>query len=279
MDMSLFKSIIDQAVELGMESLDACGFGDPFMDPEFKEKLAYVKTKYSCIKVYTSATGHLLTSERRAWIGQYIDTLKISHYGFTKEVFEKVHRGSLQFEKVIKNIESLFAIPKENRPYIIMLFLVFPENEHQIEEWKHYWKSKADEVIVWLPHNYGGGHYTEPLEKVKMRDSNPRSCGRPFKGNLFVRENGEVSMCCFDFNRQLIIGDLRQHTLRKILEGNLLRKIREVHRAKTFSESEYICRHCDQIYSREGALLYATNEIREVGILTSHADLVNDMLK
>lgn len=278
MDTKLFKEIIDQGVELGMLSLDACGFGDPFTDPQYKDKLAYVKTRYPFLKVYTSTTGQLLLRNRLSWVCQYIDTLKISHYGFTKAVFEKVHGGTLKFEKVSKNIHELLSIPQNRRPYIIMQFLILPENEHELEEWKMYWEPKVDEILIWLPHNYGGGRYSKRPANAGIQDCKPRSCGRPFKGNLFVRENGEVSMCCFDFNRQLIIGDLRFQTIREVLEGEPLKKIRGVHTDGTFNESNYICKDCDQIYPREYALVYASNSVRKVGILTSHPDLVNDML-
>lgn len=278
MDTKLFKEIIDQGVEVGMLSLDACGFGDPFMDPQYKDKLAYVKTKYPFLKVYTSTTGQLLFRDRLTWACQYIDTLKISHYGFTKPVFEKVHGGTLKFEKVSKNIQELLSIPQNRRPYIIMQFLILPENEHELEEWKMYWEPKVDEILIWLPHNYGGGRYSNHLANTGIQDSKPRSCGRPFKGNLFIRENGEVSMCCYDYNRQLIIGDLRHQTIKEVIEGVPLKKIRKVHTDETFNESNYICKDCDQIYPRNHALVYASNSVRKVGILTSHPDLVNDML-
>ena len=279
MDTEFFKKIIDQAVKLGMQSLDACGFGDPFMDPEYRDKLAYIKEKYPHIKVYTSTTGHLIDSKRLPWVCELIDTIKISHYGFSKSVFEKIHRGSLKYEKVVKNIEELLGISKEDRPYVIMQFLIFPENEHQVKEWKNYWEPKADEVMIWLPHNYGGSLYSKYLNHPEeMRKSKPRSCGRPFKGNLFVRENGEVSMCCFDFDRQLVIGDLRRQNLRDILEWGPLRKIRVVHTKGTYDECDYICKDCDQIYPRDHALVYASSQIRKVGVLTSHHDFVNYML-
>ncbi len=43
MPMGLFTRVIDQGAALGMDSLDLCGFGDPFMDPDYEAKLAYVK--------------------------------------------------------------------------------------------------------------------------------------------------------------------------------------------------------------------------------------------
>jgi hypothetical protein len=278
MPLDLFETIIEQAVELGMSSLDACGFGDPLMDPGFQAKLEYVKTKHPAVKVYTSTTGQLLHGEALGWVCRCIDTLKISNFGFSKEVYEAIHGGALKYEKVMSNIEALLALPRPQRPYVIMLFLVFPENEHQIDRWKAYWEPKVEEIVVWLPHNYGGGRDYGHQDVVEQRKLTPRSCGRPFRGNLFVRENGEVSMCCFDFDRKLLIGDLRTQTLAEVLAGEPMAKLRAVHEKGDFENHDYICKGCDQLYPRDDALLYATNSDRKAGVLTSHPDLINDLL-
>jgi len=275
MGIDFFKEVFEQAVELGLASLDISGFGDAFMDPLFESKLAYVKSKYPNIKIYNSTTCHLLNEEKIKMVCKFIDTLKISYFGFTKEVYEKVHRGSLEFEKVSKNIESLLSIPDNQRPYIIMLLVVIKENEHQIEEWINCWESRVDEVIVWLPHNYGGARDYVNMKELKRQGLKPKTCGRPFKGNYAVRVNGEVSVCCFDYNHQLIIGDLKRSTLKEILLGEAIQKIQRVHKEESFEHSEYICKYCDQIYPRENALLYSSNLNRKAGIITSHKDLVN----
>jgi radical SAM protein with 4Fe4S-binding SPASM domain len=126
-----------------------------------------------------------------------------------------------------------------------------------------------------LPCCYGGGRDYGHLENVKKQNIKPKTCGRPFKGNYFVRANGEVSVCCFDYNHQLIIGDLKRNTLREILLGEALREIQRVHKEKVFEHSEYICKYCDQIYPRDEALLYASNSNRKAGMITTHRDHVS----
>jgi radical SAM protein with 4Fe4S-binding SPASM domain len=282
MNTAFFKKIIDQAAELGMRSLAIGGFGDSFLDPEFEDKLFYVKQKYPFMKVSASSTCHVVGPDTLKWLGPLVDTFKISLFGTTKEVYEKIHGRGLKFEKVMENIKGVFALPKDKRPYIIMLFLVNKDNEHQVEAWKKQWEPLADEVMVWLPHNWAGKFVTASKKGYdENTETSPKSCGRPSKGNLVVRANGQVSMCCFDFNRDLLIGDLRQQTLKQVLAGEALRKIKEVHEQGTFSQCEYICKDCDQIHSRQDALLYRSNPNRKVGIINSHPDkdLMNDLLK
>jgi len=279
MDNALFRSVIEQGVDLGMESLDSCGFGDSFMDPDYGAKLRWVKDTYPEVRVFTSTTGNTLTGARLEYTCELIDTLRISLYGFSKESYEAVHRANLRYEKVKANVLALLSLPRDQRPFVILQFLVLPENRHETRDWIRFWEPLADEVMVWMPHNYAGGRYFGHREEAAEKGLPQRSCGRPEKGSLFVRENGEVSMCCFDFNRKLVIGDLRAQALREVLAGERLRHIREIHRSGAFAGSGLLCEDCDQLYDRSDKLVYANNPARRPGVLNTHPDFINDMTR
>lgn len=275
MTFDTFKNVIDQAVPLGMQSLDLCGFGDPLMDPNLRQKLEYVSATYPGVSVYTSTTAHLLYEKNLDWICKNFDTLKISNYGFSKESYEKVHAGVVKFDKVWENVHRLLSIPREKRPYVIMSFLVFPENEHEIEGWKAYWAPRADEIMVWLPHNYGGSDTIEEvayMTSARAKGSEARSCGRPFKGNPFVRANGDVSVCCYDFNHKLVVGNLNKTSLLNILGGEQLAHVQSVHNGRNFEGCGLLCDGCDQIFDRKEALMFASNKSRNVNQPTTHPE-------
>lgn len=277
MPINLFRSVIDQGAALGMTSLDLCGFGDPLMDPNFEEKLEFVRTNYPSIRIYTASTAHLLTEKRLDRLCRLLDTLKISNYGFSKKSYEAVHGGAVKFEKVWANIHKLLEQPIGQRPYVIMSFLVFKENEHEIEDWKTYWKPRADEIMVWRPHNYGGSQQSEKVAYIassRTESANVRSCGRPFRGDPFVRVNGDISVCCYDFNHKLVIGNLYQQSMLEILSGESLSRIKAVHEAKSFLQCGLLCEGCDQIFDRKDALIYSSNSARGVDQPTTHPDHV-----
>jgi hypothetical protein len=261
MPFDLFTTSVDQAVKLGVTSLDLCGFGDPLMDPDFEEKLRYAKTNYPHLRIYIATTGHLLNKKALPWIAKYIDTIKISNYGFSKESYEAVHAGVVKFEKVWENIHALLAMPRGQRPYTILSYLIFPENEHEIEDWKTYWSKIADETMVWRPHNYGGAQSIERLAYVtddRQGDQKVRSCGRPVKGNPFLRVNGDISVCCFDFNNRLTVGNMYKASMFDILGGPALANVKQVHEKLAFKGCGLLCDGCDQIYDRSDALVYSS---------------------
>lgn len=272
MSLDLFKSVLDQGAELGITSLDLCGFGDPFMDPGYEAKLRYAKLTYPHIRTYTSTTGHLLYEKSLPWVCELFDTIKISFYGFSKESYEAVHKGVLTYDDVKENVDRLLEVPQGRRPYVILSYLVFPVNEHETKNWTNYWEKRADEVMVWLPHNYGGAESIEDLAyRTNAREqSEVRSCGRPFRGNPFVRANGDVSVCCYDFNHKLVVGNMTEQSLEDILGGGQLATVKSVHESKAFTGCGLLCDGCDQIFDRTDALIYASNQNRKVDQPTTH---------
>ena len=281
MDTGFFKQVVDQAVAAGLTSLDATGFGDPFMDPNYRQKLEYVRSTYPSVKTYAVTTAHLLYPKHHDWITQCLDTLKISNYGHSAEAYSAIHGGTVRYEKVKENLDALLARDRNDRPYVIMKYLVFPQNEHQVDEWRQYWEPKADEILIWLPHNFAGGFHRDEFDDFKGSDREARTCGRPASAQLFVRENGEVSLCCWDFNRQLVVGDLKRETISDVLQGERLKAIQKIHAAggDAILNSDTICKDCDQIYEREHALVYHSNPARTVDSRTNHPELAGNRLR
>jgi len=281
MAFPLFQKAIEDGVDLKIKSLDLCGFGDPFIDPNFEQKLAFVKTEFPHVATYTASTAHLINEKRVDWTCRYLDTLKISNYGFSKESYEAIHKGNLKFESITQNILNLLARPRPERPHVMMSFLVFPENEHEIEDWKAFWRDKADEIMVWRPHNFGGSASVEELayqSGARKKSEQPRSCGRPFKGNPFIRANGDVSVCCFDFNHKLVVGNISNQHLREVLGGHRLALVKDVHTSLAFKGCGLLCDGCDQIFDRQDALMYSNNQKRRVDQPTTHPDHIVELV-
>jgi hypothetical protein len=140
------------------------GFGDPLMDVHLHKRLDYIKQNYPDFQISTTITGHLLGGKNLRLISDYIDIVKISNYGFSKEVYESVHRGGLKYEKVKNDIDEFLALKK--RPFTIMTFLDLPENHHELAAWKEYYEPKCERIDIWKPHNWvghtGGG---DPQQK------------------------------------------------------------------------------------------------------------------
>ena len=269
MPQNLFEKAVAEAVEYSkkLKFINLGGMGEPLLDPQIDKKLTWLDRTFPDIEVGVTTNGQLLM-QKKDILCKYVDILKISNYGFTKKSFETVHGGSLIFEDVKANIEKFLQIPRDNRPKTIMSFLVLDENRGEEMAWKDYWEDKCEELFIWLPHNwagYGKSYTNQNPEKC-------RSCGRP--GNDFVvRANGDVSACCWDFNRELTIGNVNNLSFKQICESQKLKKIMQMHKERKFFESDNICRYCDQLYDRSDALIYSSNEQFKINSKTLKSSL------
>jgi len=277
MNFDLFKKILDDAVSNGAISLIMSGYGDIFMDKNVEQKLKYAKDTFPFLKIFTSTTCNQLTQDKIHLL-DYIDTLKISMYGMSKEVYEKVHGGSVKFDRVWENLHNILDYKKPNGGglYVAMNFVMLNENEHEAKSWKAYWESKVDELQIWKPHNYGG---IIENEFSRIDNGGYKTCGRPFSGEPYVHESGEVSVCCIDNDRKLLIGDLTTQKLAEVLDSKRLKEIRKIHSDGSFMTSELICKNCDQITDRSYALLYSSNSNRKVGVMMGHPDMLHNLLE
>tara|TARA_R110001583_G_scaffold55762_4_gene168903 strand:+ start:3318 stop:4172 length:855 start_codon:yes stop_codon:yes gene_type:complete len=259
MSFDVWKKLIDDCSTLGIEMLDLCGYGDVFLDRGLFEKIEYAKSVNPNFKVYISTTG--IAMNKRKWdkIQKWVDILKFSIYGMSKEVYEKV-MANVRYDRAYDNILGFLELNKQhdNKVYTIGNYIVMEENKHEFDEWVNFWEPKLSEVYAWTPHNYVDGR--------KYRDISgqpQKTCGRPLQGPLNIAVNGDAHVCCFDYNKHLTVGSIKNKTITEIMNSDRMKEIQQKHKNNDFQD--LICKICDQTVKDESVLLYKTNPERKVG--------------
>jgi MoaA/NifB/PqqE/SkfB family radical SAM enzyme len=273
MKFQCFKKSVDESVNLGVKYISLTGYGEPLMDNELDEKLKYIKNNYARIKIGITTTGHQLRGDILDSVWKYVDVIRISNYGITKESYERVHRGALKYEKIKENIEALLKRRNQTlavkRPKIFMAFLDLPENQGDMEIWKSYYEPRVDRIDIWQVLNWAGG-YDVNIKFTEKDNIHP--CRNVMKLDaITICANGAVSICCNDFNRDLVIGNISEKSLGEILDGDKLKYLQNIHVGGTIFSSSLICKDCDQIRDRSNALIYTSGNM-EPGKLSLWAD-------
>lgn len=260
MNQELFEKCVDEAVQCGVEMMTLTGFGEPLMDPEIERKLAYIKKNHSNVKVALTTTAHRLQGHLMDVICEYLDEINFSMYGIRKETYEYVHGGNLVFEENKKNIDDLLA--REKRPYAIVSYIDMPATHAYMEEWKNYYEGRADQVNVWKLHRWPHSDNKD----LSFKQCAPCRCLRLDTLNgLYIKVDGSISPCCFDYNNELSIGNIKKSSLQEIIDGPALNRLKVMQERDWLRNSDMICGDCDQLYSRENALVYTSNENMRVG--------------
>lgn len=269
MKMELWEKIIDDLATHDYPDglkIDTQGFGEPFLDTKLFERLQYAREEIPDTRFFTSSNCTKMSPDLFADIFEYIDTLRTSFYALTKETYNKTQNASgVMFERALYNILELLRYKKEysyDKPWVIMqMERVEGCNDHEVDKWRQFWEPRADEIIIWKLHNFGGLRDYRPIDHDKQV-----SCGRPEYGPPYVHVDGIVSMCCWDINERLVIGDLKTQTLEEIFHDEPYKMILEKHKKKDFRG--IYCYHCEQTLPTDDCLVY-TNKDRKICTMTS----------
>lgn len=110
------------------------GMGDPFINKAYNDMVKYLADQHIWVRTSTNASLLHINENYKKLIDAGIGEVQVSIDGATKEVFEKIRRGS-NFERIVENCTLLnkYANSK-GRPYTRMWVLVQEHNRHQILE-------------------------------------------------------------------------------------------------------------------------------------------------
>lgn len=256
--LELYQNIIDQ-LHKDLFYLILYFQGEPYLHPLFFHMTEYARSR----KIYTatSTNAHFLTDTlARKTVESGLDRLIISLDGLDQETYEKYRVGG-SFEKVIEGTRNLVKWKKQLRsrtPFIILQFIVFSTNEHQLNEVK---KVASDlgvdklELKTAQVYNYEEGNPLIPQNEKfsrykRIREgifqiNNPLNnhCLRMWRGCV-ITWDGLVVPCCFDKDASHRLGDLKKNAFIEIWRG----KAYEEFRRKLFTARKEIdiCRNCTE---------------------------------
>lgn len=243
-----FFDLVNQSKDLGADTISIFGYGEPLTDSGITMKAAYAK---DCnLQTFITTNGAFLSTGRSfSLLRAGLDHLRVSVHDIEKEGYEQIHRG-LNFEKVIKNIHDFRDVRDYTGAMCRLTITCIPPAERKVSDILEYWEGIADNLEIWKPHNFAYGRaYRKGIVKKK-------TCGRPFNGPVQINADGQMMVCCFDFDGKMTIGDTATHSIEQLLKGDEIESIREKHR--TGNLSGLPCSQCDQLYDGQLPLIYST---------------------
>ena len=247
MNMKLYKKIIDNCAKLKIKNITLSFFGEPLLDKTLIEKIIYAKEKNLKVAFYSNAS--LLTEKwAEALIKSGLDSITISFDGYSKETYEKIRKG-LKFDVVKKNILNLIKIRKnlgKNNPKINLVLVELEENKREIKYFYGEWKNKVDSINIINMRNWAN-----KIDKKGTKESfhfNKKIKRKPCSliwQKMVVDWNGDVVLCCDDWNHSTILGNLKKQTIEGVWKGKELKKIKKIHLDGNFKEIP-LCAGCNK---------------------------------
>jgi len=226
MQLSLFRKIIDESKDF-LEFAVPYGVGEPLLNPEIYDMIAYCKRLGVPTGISTNATV-LPEQACRRLIEAGLDYIIFAFDGATPETFEKYRKGA-DFHKVRANILTFLKVKREMRSRIFCIVQVvrLKDNASEIPDLIRMWqveginevRVKKDEV-----HNEGTAIPGDNGSRPALR----HPCYLLWRGPMYIHYDGTVFPCCYIYPNEPV-GHAGKNTLTEIWNSEAMIRLREAH--------------------------------------------------
>ncbi len=250
-----FKNIVDLLIEQDFKQVDLTPtVGDIFLDENIYEKLAYLNETGLYFEYVTN--GLALKEEKMCDVLSYKNSeFALSIYGWNETSYKETTNTDL-FDKFLEQLTLIdtFAYPDASNIRLYMRCCDIKDIPDGIV--KHYLYSLIGrgatvEDAELTNKNWGG-----LLEGQGPIQSNSGLCNR-FLFENGIYPNGDITLCnCWDWNRDLIIGNVYEDCFEDIYDLDKNKKLHDI--IKTHITSSYIgiCENCNDFYKADTVGVY-----------------------
>jgi radical SAM protein with 4Fe4S-binding SPASM domain len=250
-------------------------WGEPTLHPRIINFLTMAKKDGHLLHLNTN--GQLLNETFiEDLIKSGLDSIKFSFQGVDQKSYQEMRQDS-SFIKLVENIKIMHKIRGEQMlPYIHISTTTTYETDDEIKEFKEGINPYCDLVTVGktkLEHieiektklNKTQKELLSELKKKEsMAEERLKKCPEVF-GKVSIDWDGQITACCSDYNREMIIGDIKRDSLYNIFHNDIANTYRKILRKNEFEKIPH-CNRCFDLMNIQGK-----NKILDTAASTSHA--------
>lgn len=261
MELSEFKKVCRDIKAGGrLKVLRFYFMGEPLLNPRLPEMIKIACGMKLADRTELTTNGVLLNVEKsKELIDSGLDYLRVSVSSIDQRRHGHVTQSKIQIEQIYNNIKQFKQIRDKmnsKKPFIYVKMLdSLDKNENS--KFLQMYKGVADEAVIeklmnW--DNYDDYNFLEaayegkkiPNQK-KLYPHHKSVCPFPFY-NLMINVNGDVTVCCVDWNKATRVGNVFEESLKSIWDGNKMRDLRRMHilNKRDLNPS---CRNCQFLFT------------------------------
>lgn len=268
MSLSLFKEVVNKLPE-NITTITLSGMGESFMDKGIFDKIKILKDRGYIVNILTNGSAISIFSVNKL-VKLKVDNLRISIHASD---FNKYREITGATEKQYNNIETLIQLLycfNTNMKVIVTTDMI-EEDTEEVKKIRDKFESYVDLLEIWKVHNWSNKFDYRKGERTKQ------TCGRPFNGPLQIQVDGTVNMCCFDYDGELVIGDLKSQSLNEIFDSPMYKRIVEFHNGNS-DEDNLLCKNCDQLYKPDESIIIYNSKFNPKERLRKTSTTYEDMI-
>ena len=234
MSFDLFKKIADDMTEFPeqVEVLRMYKDGEPLLNKRLADMIKYAKDVGASKRIDTTTNAALLTKDKGKEIADAgLDRINISIYGLSNEHYKEFSGVKLEFERVLANVRDFYEV-RGNCEMLVKIqgdTLSSQEKEMFLQQFGDYSdKIYIEHIMSCWPEfelrgvdiNQEHGIYGQEIKEVN-------ACPYPFY-SFSINSDGLSSVCFLDWGRKMIVGDVRDQSVKEIWNGEKLKAFRKM---------------------------------------------------
>ncbi len=228
MDWDLFRKIVDESARHRVRRISPYLMNEPFADPELFERIAYINRSNPRARVVITTNGSLLgprALDRLLALGAGVHELAISVQGIDPAAYKLTMGGSLDLGRTLANVERLIEAVRGRRRRPRLWITMVDSGLIDARRAVAYWRSRGVACRTTRLENRGG-NVPEAAELARAPSMEAlSSCTRLFK-QMYVLFDGDVVLCCTDYARAQVLGNVRKRSLYEVWNGEPALEIR-----------------------------------------------------
>ncbi len=253
MSYELFKKCVDDLSEFPdkLKVLRVTGLGEPLLNRHFPQMVKYAKMNGCAEMIESVSNGSLLTHKlSEEIVDAGLDKIRFSIEGTNKEDYKIIGCHIENWDSFIENFQYLYSIKKQLSIYMKVVDASVDTEEKQkvffdtfgnccdkinIEHISPVWAGFEE-----INDRFNIGHLGVHGEKIKEVNI----CPDPFY-SMIIHCDGTVGICCSDWERIEIIGDVNKEKLIDIWMGPRHRRLLESMLEKGRRKCSKACNKCE----------------------------------
>lgn len=245
MKMNLYKKIIDDVSQCGIESVNLSFFGEAMLDKTLIDKIIYAKSKNLKVGFFTNA-ALMFKDKSKEMIDAGIDRITVSMDSNDKKIYEKI-RVNCEYNDVKKNILDFLELRKKSKKKITvsMVAVLMDENYNNLKEYHSFWGPKVDSINLINMENRSDSFDKKSKKSLSYKKGLIREPCPLIWEHMVIDWDGKVVLCCNDYLHEVVVGDLNKETIKDVWFGNKINMFRSIHKKSEFKKLPF-CDRCNK---------------------------------
>ncbi|PIU72257.1 hypothetical protein COS79_03850 [Candidatus Woesearchaeota archaeon CG06_land_8_20_14_3_00_33_13] len=248
MDLDTYHKIIDEASSYDVERILLYLMNEPLMDKDIVSKINYAKEKNPNTMVHIVSNGSLLNKKLSIdLINSKLDYIEFSVLANRKESYRKIMH--LDFNRTIKGILNFIKIARmqnKGNDYININITRTPSllPTEEKDGMINFWREAGIKNINYFDMPISRAGNVSFLPKVKH--NSVKGCESIWANEMMhILYNGDVILCCMDWKREVVLGNIKKESIYQIWNGERYNQIRKMRDGKIESPPSFICKRCE----------------------------------